>query len=468
MRTMQQQRHSRHLQQTGRIALAGLVMATTCLPQAASAQGIPLIRDSEIENTLKDYARPIFRAAGLGANNIAIRIVRHDSFNAFVADGRNVFVNSGTLTIAKSPNEVIGVLAHETGHITGGHLAALRARIARDQTKILLVTVLGIGAMIAGASSGNANTRELGGAGQGVLLGGNEIVMRSLLSERRSQEAAADQAGLAFLNTTRQSGRGMLETFERFAQQEYVSDQYRDPFVRSHPVATERLSQLREKVEKSPYFNAKDDPQLQFRHDMMRAKIYGYLERVQTVLNKYPATDTTLPARYARAIARNCSGGCTQAVAEVDALIKEQPSNPYFHELKGSMQFRQGLYRESIPNLRKALQLAGGEDALMQANLAQALIAADDPTLIDEALLILRRSVVRDGDNARAYTTMSTALYKKGQYPQAEYAAAQANFIEGNFKQAQIFAKRAQTKLPQGSPEWNKAEEIVSFKIPVE
>jgi predicted Zn-dependent protease len=452
----------------GRSALAGVVALSAALPLPAAAQGVPLIRDTEIENVLKDYATPIFRAAGLGANNIAVRIVRHDSFNAFVADGRNVFINSGTLTIAKSPNEVIGVLAHETGHITGGHLAALRARIARDQTKVLLYSVLGIGLMIAGGASGNNSTRELGGAGQGVLLGGNEIVMRSLLSERRSQEAAADQAGLAFLNTTRQSGRGMLETFERFAQQEYVSDQHRDPFVRSHPVATDRLAQLRERVEKSPHFNTKDDPKLQFRHDMMRAKIYGYLERVQTVLNKYPATDTSMPARYARAIARNCSGKCTQALGEVDALIKEQPNNPYFHELKGALQFSQGLYRDAIHNLRKGLQLAGGEEALMQANLAQAMISTDDPVLAEEALPLLRRSVVRDGDNARAYHQLANALYKKGQYPQAEYAAAQANFIEGNFKQAQIFAKRAQTKLPQGSPEWNKAEEIVSFKIPTE
>jgi predicted Zn-dependent protease len=448
--------------------MAVALTATTALPTAALAQGIPLIRDTEIENVLKDYARPIFRAAGLGANNIAIRIVRHDSFNAFVADGRNVFINSGTLTVSKSPNEVIGVLAHETGHITGGHLAALRARIARDQTKILLFSVLGIGAMIAGAASGNDSARELGSAGQGVLLGGSDIVMRSLLAERRSQESAADQAGLQYLFTTRQSGRGMLETFERFAQQEYVSDQYRDPFVRSHPVATERLAQLRERVEKSPHYAAKDDAQLQLRHDMLRAKIHGYLDGVQAVLNKYPASDTSLPARYARAIARNCSGKCTQSLPEVDTLIKEQPNNPYFHELKGALQFSQGSYKDSIPNLRKALQLAGGEEPLMQANLAQSLISTDDPALVDEALPLLRRSIVRDGDNPRAYRQLANGLYKKAQIPQAEYAAAQANFIEGNYKQAQYFAKRAQSKLPAGSPEWNKAEEIISYKIPTQ
>jgi predicted Zn-dependent protease len=434
---------------------------------AAMAQGIPLIRDTEIETVLRDYARPIFRAANLGANNIAIRIVRHESFNAFVADGRNVFINSGALQMAKTPNEVIGVLAHETGHITGGHLAALRARIARDQTKILLVTVLGIGAMIAGGASKSESAREIGGAGQGVLLGGNELVMRSLLSERRSQESAADQAGLAYLFATKQSGKGMLETFERFAQQEFISDQQQDPFVRSHPVASTRIAQLRERVEKSPYFNAKDDAALQARHDMMRAKIAGYLDSAPAVASRYPASDTSLPARYARAISINCRGACATHLNQVDALIKEQPNNPYFHELRGSMLYRAGQYKESIPHLRKALQLIGGEEPLMQANLAQALVGLDDPSVMDEALAILRKSVVRDGDNARAYMTMSTALAKKGQMPEAEYAAAQAHFIEGSFKQAQAFAKRSQQKLRQGSPEWNRAEEIISFKPPV-
>jgi predicted Zn-dependent protease len=444
--------------------MTALAAGTAATP--AAAQGIPLIRDTEIERLMADYARPIFRAAGLGANNIAVRIVRHDSFNAFVADGRNVFMNSGTLTLAKTPNEVIGVLAHETGHITGGHLAALRARIARDQTKALLVSLLGIGAMIAGGAAGGDSARELGSAGQGVLLGGQELIMRSLLAERRSQEAAADQAGLNYLNATRQSGRGMLATFERFAQQEFISDAQRDPFVRSHPVATDRLAQLRDKVEKSPNYNVKDDPALQQRHDMMRAKILGYLERPAALNGMYPASDQSLPARYARAISRNCQGGCIQAMSDVDALIRENPANPFFVELKGSMLFRAGQHREAIPHLRRALQMAGGEEPLMQANLAQALVATDEMAAIDEALPILRRSVVRDGDNARAYSTLATALYKKGQRPQAEVAAAQSHFISGDLKQAQIFAKRAQAGLPAGSPEWNRAEEIVSFKAP--
>ena len=342
----------------------------------AIAQGIPSIRDTETENLLKDYSRPIFKAAGLGSH-ITMRLVKADSFNAFVVDGLNVFINTGTLKQAKTPNEVIGVIAHETGHITGGHLAALRTRIARDQTKALLLMVLGVGAMVGAAASGGDTARELGSLGIGIGMGGQELIMRSLLSERRSEESAADQAGMKYLEATKQSGRGMLETFENFAQQEYVSAAHQDPFVRSHPVATDRVSRLRELVAKSPYVDVKDPPELQLRHDMVRAKISGYLDSPGTAFNHYPAKDASLPARYARAIARNCSGRCDQAIGEVEALIKDKPDNPYLWEIKGSFHYWGGKHRESIPPLRKALQLAGGNEPLIQIQLAQSMLATE-------------------------------------------------------------------------------------------
>jgi len=433
---------------------------------AVAAQGLPLIRDAEIENLLKDYSRPIFKAAGLGSQNISMRIIRHESFNAFVVDGRNVFINTGTLAQAKTPNEVIGVIAHESGHITGGHLAQLRARIARDQTKAILLTVLGIGLMVGGAVSGGDTAREVGGAGGGLAMGGNEMIMRSLLSERRAQESAADQAGLRYLEATKQSGQGMLETFERFAQQEYISATYQDPFVRSHPIATDRLAQLRNRVAASPYASAKDPPELQLRHDMMRAKIAGYLDRPQAVFNSYPSRDNSLPARYARAIARNCSGRCVDAIGEVDALLQEKPHNPYLWELKGNFYASVGKHTEAIGYLRKALQLSEGGEPLMQAELAQSLISSEDGKVLDEAIGLLRRAILSDDGNALAHRQLATALSRKGQEPQALLATAQAYMIEGNVKQAQIFAKRAQLKLLRGSPEWIRAEDIVNYKEP--
>jgi predicted Zn-dependent protease len=237
---------TRSIKPISRSALCGIcAMGALASATPVAAQGLPLIRDTEIENLLADYSKPIFRAAGLGTGRIKIRIVQNEAFNAFVLDGRNVFVHTGTLMQAETPNEVIGVIAHETGHITGGHMAALRARIAKDQTRALLAQILGIGLMVAGGVSGGGNASDLSNAGQGIMYGGNQIVMRSLLAERRQQESAADQAGLTFLNATKQSGRGMLVTFERFAQQEYVSDAHKDAFARSHPLSTERLARLR-------------------------------------------------------------------------------------------------------------------------------------------------------------------------------------------------------------------------------
>jgi predicted Zn-dependent protease len=451
-------------------AMAGLYGLSVCLgSSAAVAQGIPLVRDAETENLLKDYSRPIFRAAGLGSH-ITMRIVKHESFNAFVIDGLNVFMNTGTLLQAKTPNEVIGVIAHETGHITGGHLAALRTRIARDQTKALLLMVLGIGAAVAGAAQGGDAGREAGTAGMGIGMGAQEMLMRSLLSERRSQESAADQAGLRYLEATHQSGRGMLETFEGFAQQEYVSSTFQDPFVRSHPVAGERIARLRELVARSPYVNKKDPPELQLRHDLVRAKISGYLETPTTVSNRYPAKDTSLPARYARAIARNCSGRCDQAIGEVEALIREHPENPYFWELKGSFHYWGGKHREAIAPLRKALQLAGGNEPLLQVQLAQALLGTDEKSILDEAIGLLKRAAAADPSHATAYNLLGTALVKKGDayLPQAEIATAQGRFAEGNIKEAQRFAKRAVTKLAPGSPEWLRADDIIKYKQPSE
>jgi predicted Zn-dependent protease len=442
--------------------LCGLSMGLAA--PGAMAQGIPLVRDAETERLLKDYSRPIFKAAGLGGR-ITMRIVKHESFNAFVVDGLNVFINTGTLLLAKTPNQVIGVIAHETGHIRGGHLAALRTRIARDQTKAALLMVLGIGAAIAGATQGGDAGREMGTAGIGIGVGGQEMLMRSLLSERRLQESAADQAGLQYLEATRQSGRGMLETFEGFAQQEYVSATYQDPFVRSHPVATDRIARLRVLVEKSPYLNVTDSPELQLRHDLVRAKISGYLEGLQTVLNRYPARDTSLPARYARAIARNCSGMCDQAIGEVEGLIRDMPDSPFFWEIKGSFLYRAGKHRQAIGPLRKALQLSGDEP-LIQVELAQAMLGTEDQGLLDEAIGLLKRAVAADRDNAGAYNHLGTALARKGKMPQAEFATAMGRFAAGDIKEAQIFAKRAIRALPPGTPEWLQADDIIKYKLP--
>lgn len=451
LRQVLDQRAFRHAA-SGLLALA--VAATTGLCERAAAQSLPLIRDTEIETLLSDYARPLFRAANLGGGRVAMRIVRSDVFNAFVLDGRNVFIHTGALTQAETPNQVIGVIAHETGHITGGHMAALRARIKQDQTKLLLVRILGIGAAIA---TGNP----------AAMAAADELILRSMLAERRSQEGAADQAGLKLLSATKQSGRGMLETFERFAQQEYISDTYKDPFVRSHPVATDRLNNLRTLVERSPYHANRDDADLQLRHDLMRAKLAGYLEAPAAVMNRYPASDTTLPSRYARAIAKYFAGGTDglrAALADIDGLIAVRPNYPYFWELKGDLLMRSGFPREAVGNLRKALQL-DPDATLIQVQLSTGLLQLNDASVLGEAIALLRKSLVED-ENPRAWRALGDAYYRQNNRAEADAAIAQASFLEGDIVRAQSFAKRAKTALKRGTPSWVRMDDIISFKPP--
>ncbi|MEZ5856879.1 MAG: M48 family metalloprotease [Hyphomicrobiaceae bacterium] len=439
-------------------AAVALAFAST-MPRA-QAQYLSFIRDTEVERLLTDYAQPIFKSAGLASQNISIRIVKHVSFNAFVLDGQNVDIHTGALMQSETPNQVIGVIAHETGHIVGGHLAQLRDRIARDQTKSLLIKILGIGLMVAGGGSGTS------GAGTGILLGGDQLLMRSLLADRRAQESSADQAGLRFLNATRQSGKGMLETFERFAQQEYISASgaTQDAFVRSHPVAANRLAQLRERVSQSPFANTKDTPALQLRHDLMRAKLAGYLEQPNIVMNRYRRSGDTLPARYARTIATFFKTGINAALPEVDRLIAENPKNPYFHELKADFLMRSGRSREAIAPLRTALKLLGNAP-LISVRLAQALDAETDPASVNESIRLARKSLATD-ENPQAYRLLASAYAKQNKLPQADLSIAEAHFLEGNIKRAKIFAQRAQRGLKPGSPEGLRAGDIVNYKAP--
>lgn len=448
-----------------RSAAAALVLAGLCLPAPqVRAQGLGFIRDTEIEKLLSDYATPIFRTAGLGSQNIAIRIVKHESFNAFVLDGQNVYIHTGALLQSDTPNQIIGVIAHETGHIVGGHLAQLRDRIQRDQTKSLLIKLLGVGLIVAGAGSGSGSGAT--GAGAGVFLGSDQLIIRSLLADRRGQESSADQAGLRFLAATKQSGQGMLETFERFAQQEYISasGDTQDAFLRSHPVASERLAQLRQRVAASTYAKQKDPPALLLRHNLMRAKLAGYLERPQVVLNRYRPTDQTLPARYARTIATYFRSGINDALPQVEALIRENPTSPYFYELKGDFLIRSGRARDAVAPLRTALRLAG-DAPLIAVRLVQALDSQPDTQSVQESIGLIRKSLIKD-QNPEAYRLLASAYAKQGKVAEADLSVAEAHYLEGNVKRAQIFAKRAQRGLKPGSPEGLRAGDIVSYKIP--
>jgi predicted Zn-dependent protease len=434
--------------------------ALLCASWPARAQqggGPPVLRDAETEQLLRDYTRPILRAAGLEKQNIQVVIINDPTFNAFVADGRRIFVNYGALRESETPNQIIGVLAHETGHLAGGHLSKLRDQIARAQTQMIIAMLLGLGAAVAGARSG------AGSAGAAAVAAPQSAIMRTMLSYQRQQEENADKAAVKFLNATSQSARGMYETFRRFSDQSLFAARGADPYNMSHPMPAERVRALEELARSSPYWDKKDDAALQFRHDMMRAKVSGFMERPDTVARRYPASNDSLPARYARAIAAYRHGDLRTAQAQIDALIRAQPNNPYFHELKGQALLESARPNEAIAPLRKAVQLSN-RAPLIEMLLGQALVASENKAYADEAITILRTALSREPEAALGYTQLAMAYGRKGNYAEADLAAAQAAFLRGDQKTARDLASRAKTRFAIGSPGWVKADDIVNTK----
>src|SRR3954466_7945587 len=274
---------------TAVLTAAALLLAPASLP-AQENRGPPLLRDTEIEQLLREYTRPILRAAGLEKQNIQVAIINDAGFNAFVADGRGIFVNYGALMQSETPNQIIGVLAHETGHLAGGHLSKMREQIAQAQTQMIIAMLLGAGAMVAGARGPAGN--GLTNAGAAAFSAPGEMIKRNLLSYVRQQEENADKAGVKFLTATGQSAKGMYETFRRFTDESLFAARGADPYVQSHPMLAERVRALEELARSSPYWDKKDDPALQMRHDMVRAKISAFMERQDTVYRRYPLSNT--------------------------------------------------------------------------------------------------------------------------------------------------------------------------------
>src|SRR3954449_9384345 len=336
---------------------AALAFAPVSAAFAEQEKGPRVIRDTESEQLLREYTRPILRAAGLEKQNIQVVILNDGQFNAFVADGRRIFVNYGAMMQSQTPNQIIGVLAHETGHLAGGHLAKMREQIASAQTQMIIAMLLGAGAMVAGARSGNSNG-GLTNAGAAAISAPQEMIRRTLLSYQRQHEENADRAGVKFLTATGQSARGMYETFRRFSSEGLFASRGADPYLQSHPMAVERVAALEELARSSPYWDKKDDPALQLRHDMVRAKISAFMERQDTVYRRYPLSDSSLPARYAHAIATYRHGDLRSALAQIDVLIQQQPNNPYFHEVRGQALLEGGKPQEAIAPLRKAIALS--------------------------------------------------------------------------------------------------------------
>ncbi|MCT2401575.1 M48 family metalloprotease [Novosphingobium mangrovi (ex Huang et al. 2023)] len=415
----------------------------------AAAQSI--LRDAETEALLHDMATPLIKAAGLDPDNVDIVLVGDRSVNAFVAGGQAVYVNSGLIEEADTAAEVQGVIAHELGHVTGGH--AVLNQGARSATSISLLSLL-LGAAAAAAGGGEA--------AMGVIMAGQQAAMGKYLAYNRSQEASADAAGAKYLSEAGISGRGSVEFFKKLQNLEYRYG-YRpkdgDEFYSTHPLTGDRIATLQDTYEKDPAWNKPDDPQLQKRFVRMKAKLFGYMAEPRDVFRKYPLTDNSIPAHYARAYAYNRESKIDEARAETDALVASDPDDPYFLELQGQILLESGHPAEAVEPLRRATRMTANQP-LIATLFGHALMATEDPANFKEAESVLRAAVVRDRENPFAWYQLGTIYAANGDMPRARLASAEQQSLSGNMAAALMSAQAAEAGLPTGSPDWVRAQDI--------
>ncbi len=428
-----------------------LAAAIAVAAPARADERASFIRDAEIEAIIRSYATPLFEAAGLDPEAVKVYLIQDDRLNAFVAGGMNLFLHSGLIVRSETPNQLIGVIAHETGHIAGGHLARAQEALEAAAIESIIAAVLGVGVAVAAGESG---------AGTAVIGAGQAASQLALLQYNREQESAADHAAFALLDKTGQSARGILDTLQLLERQEALLSSGQSPYLRSHPLSRERIATVREHVAHSPYSDAPDSDAFLAAHRRMVAKLFGFIEPLRHTLQRYPDTDRSLEARYARAIGYYRAADLGKALALLDELIAERPDDPYFQELKGQMLYENGRVKEALPYYERSVALAPTQP-LLRLGLAQTQIALEDPAVNKSAIAGLGEVVRLEPRNAGAWRLLAVAYGRDGQLSMAALALAEAASARGNRKEARAQAERALKQLPEGSPAWIRANDIL-------
>ncbi len=431
-------------------AAFALIASFALAIETASAQSI--LRDAETEALLADMAAPLIEASELEPGNVDIVLINDPSINAFVAGGQVVYIHSGLIDAADTANEVQGVIAHELGHITGGHIVRFGEGASAASNISILSLLIGVGAALAGA----------GDAALGAILAGQRAALGRFLAFSRVQESAADAAGARYLSEAGISGRGSIKFFEKLQGQARRYGYARDDeaeFTRTHPLSSNRIARLREAYTVDPAWDAPDDPALQARFERVKAKLYGFLKDPKRTLNRFPESDTSIAARYARAYAFHKDAQIERALAEADGLLATDANNPYFLEVKGQILLESGQPEEALIPLRRATDITLNQP-LIASMFGHALIATEDEANFAEAERVLRAAVTRDRLNPFAWYQLGVVYAARGDMPRARLASAEQQVMTRRYPEALRSAQAAEAGLPVGTPDWIRAQDI--------
>lgn len=431
-------------------ALIGLVVLA-----AGAASAMSLVRDAEIERTLREMSTPIFQAAGLAPSSVEMYMVNDRSLNAFVVGGRRIFLHTGLLRELETPEELLAVIAHETGHIAGGHEARRAINIRNAQGPALLGVLAGIAAGVA------AGSPEVGVA---AATGSQGAVLRSILRNSRAEEASADQAAISYLSRAGINPIGLQKVIERFRGQEVLSIGNIDPYILTHPLGTERMSLMARSIAQAQGRKWETPASVTYWHGRMRAKLRGFLVDPTRVLDRLEGQPDTEFNLYQKAVALHRLPDPEAARRAVDALIAKRPKDPFYIELKGQILHESGLAAEAIPQYRRAAALAPNEP-LIKAALGRSLLQLNQPAANAEALSVLKDARSKDLADVAALRDLATAYERAGDQGMATLATAERYALVNNRKPAVQLARRAAAILPQGSPGWLRAQDILKLDV---
>ena len=436
------------------LALAAALLTPFAATPVAAQDGPTLLRDTEIEEILHGYSDPIFKVAGFNPEDVRILLIGDKDLNAFATQGRMIGLNTGLILQTENPNQLKGVIAHETGHLSGAHPMRSDEMMKAGLRPMILTMGLGILAMAAGAPD----------AGAALQASTQQFGANGAMGYSREQESRADQAGAGFLEKTGQSGKGLVEFFDNFRYQEVFQEARRFAYFRSHPLSSERIETLRGRVEKAEHYKAVDTPEEIAEHEVMKAKLDGFLNPGQSLI-KYKETDKSYPARYARAIAYYQTKEPDRAIKLIDELLVDHPDNPYLYELKGQILFEFARTAEAEEPQRKSVELKP-DAPLLRVNLGQTLVALDDPKKRDEGIAELKKALLQEDDNTVAWRLLAEAYDRRGDDGLARLATAEAYFSVGAEKEARGFAMRARELLDKDTVGWRRATDIVLASEP--
>jgi predicted Zn-dependent protease len=417
------------------------------------SQAMTIIRDSEIEKSLKMWSEGVIEAAGLQSSQVNLVLIQSPDVNAFVAGGANIFIYTGLIDKSENVGEVIGVIAHELGHIAGGHLTRT-AEVGKNASfEAMLGAIVGIGAAIA--------TGDSSAAAAGITIGQGQA-QNSFLSYSRIQESTADQAGLRYMTDAGLNPEGLPSFLEKLSSQELLPLSQQSQYVRTHPLTRDRIEALEHRVETSPLRGKSKPDNWQSSYLRVKAKLSGFTVPQQVAL-RYPPSNQSVEAQYARAIAAYRSNQFQSALTKIDALIVQEPKNPFFHELKGQILFDNGRASESIAPYEKALDLMP-EAGLIRLGLARSLIESSGKNTdrLNQAINHLKRV---EKDEPRVVSTkrlLATAYGRLGREAEARVFLAEENLMRGRKKEALDMARVTLSRLKPNSPEALRAQDIIN------